>query len=92
MPQSKHEMGDGSCSLPRSFLDLHTSFPVSITQRVILVFKDMHLSCNMVPQIKPATSSGTLTQRKAICSKAEGKPAGLDLLRDGALVSVLRDL
>lgn len=36
---------------------LCASFPVSITLRVILVFQDTHLSCNVAPQIKPITSS-----------------------------------
>lgn len=52
------EMGDGSRCFPSGFQVLCASFPVSITLRVIFVFKDMHLSCNAVPQIKPITSSG----------------------------------
>lgn len=42
---------------PSSFQVLCASLSVSITLRVIFVFKDMHLSCNVVPQIKPIPSS-----------------------------------
>lgn len=50
-------MGDGACYFHSGFQVLCASLPVSITLRVIFVFKDMHLSCNVVPQIQPVTSS-----------------------------------
>lgn len=82
----------GACCFHNGFQIVCTSFPVSVTLKVMLVFEDMHLSCKEVALPKPVTSSGASPKEKRLVPTLKDSPSVLGLLRDGTWASLLRDL